>query len=230
MTRPLFIPLRTFAAAACLTAVCLAAALSAAPAAAKDLGVHGETWPIAEPDLLAQIEARLAALQDSGALARFEREAKARALSRIEDPPRVEGIAPAREHRSRPFDPAIVVERDILTPDGTVIASAGTRIDPFAHHPLTRDLLFIDGTRAVEIAWALRRERPSKIVLLAGRPFELARAHGRVFFFDQGGVLARRFGLRATPSLVTQDGAALRITEIPLDDDADSESDREVTR
>ena len=225
MTRPPAFPLRPIIAAACL-----ALALSAAPAAAKDLGVHGETWPIAEPDLLAQIETRLAALRDSGALARFEREAKARALSRIEAPARVEGIAPAREHRSRPFNPGIVVERDIVTPDGAVIASAGTRIDPFAHHSLTRDLLFIDGTRPVEIAWALHLERPSKIVLLAGRPFDLARAHGRVFFFDQGGVLARRFGLRATPSLVAQDGARLRITEIPLDDDAASERDREVSR
>ena len=65
--------------------------------------------------------------------------------------------------------------------------------------------------------WALARPAPSKIVLLAGRPLDLARRHGRPFFFDQGGRLAARFGLVATPSLVTREGSHLRITEIPLE-------------
>ena len=103
-----------------------------------------------------------------------------------------------------------------------MLAAVGTRIDPFAHRPLTRDLLFIDGTREAEIAWALAHGRTSKIVLLAGRPLDLARTHGRPFFFDQGGRLAERFGLRATPSLVTRDGAHLRITEIPIEDDPEA--------
>ena len=211
------IPFRTLA-AACLAVL----ALSPAATFAKDLGVRGKTWAVAEPDLLAQIEDRLAALRESGALERFEREAKARARSRIEAPARIEGIVPAKERRTRLFDPAITVGRDIVTPEGTVIAAAGTRIDPFAHRPLSRDLLFIDGTREAEIAWALAHGRPSKIVLLAGRPVELARAHGRPFFFDQGGRLAERFGLRATPSLIDREGAHLRITEIPLEDEREA--------
>ena len=44
---------------------------------------------------------------------------------------RIEGIAQAREGRTRLFDPAITVERDIVTADGTLIAAAGTRINPF---------------------------------------------------------------------------------------------------
>ena len=83
-------------------------------------------------------------------------------------------------------------------------------------------MLFIDGRREAEIAWALELagagDRPAKIVLLAGRPLELARRHGRPFFFDQGGRLARRLGLAFTPSLVRRDGAYLRIAEFPLDD------------
>ena len=108
-----------------------------------------------------------------------------------------------------------------------MIAAAGTRIDPFARYPLTRDLLFIDGTRDSEVAWALAHERPAKIVLLAGRPLDLARAHGRPFFFDQGGRLAGRFGLRATPSLMTREGAHLRIVEIPLEERLDATSGTE---
>ena len=91
-----------------LTALALAAVLGASgPASAKDLGVRGATWPIAEPDLLEEIEARLGAMQRSGELARIERQAQTRARSRLEEPDPVPGIAPARVARSRMFDPAI---------------------------------------------------------------------------------------------------------------------------
>ena len=206
-------------------AMLLATALAALPAvgipsaaSAKDLGVRGATWAIAEPDLLAEIEARLLEMQRSGALARLEEEGRLRARQKLEEPPPVPGIAAARRERSRLFDPAIVAERDIRTADGALIAAAGMRVSPLERMPLTRDLLFVDGRRDAEIAWALAHERPSKIVLLAGRPLELMRMHRRPFFFDTGGTLAARFGIAATPSLVAQEGTRLRITEVPVGD------------
>ena len=198
-------------------ALLLTAALPGA-VSAKDLGVRGATWPVAEPDLLAEIEARLVEMEGSGKLARLEQEARANARRKLEEPDPTHGIAPAKEERSRLFDPTITVARDIRTADGTLIATAGTRINPLERTALARDLLFVDARRAAEVAWALAHERPAKIVLLAGRPQELIRRHGRPFFFDQGGRLAARFGLRFTPSLVEQAGMRLRITEIPVAD------------
>ena len=207
-------------AASAILAVLLATMSVAAitpDASAKDLGVRGATWPVAEPDLLAEIEARLLDMRRSGELARLEEEARIRARRQLEEPEPVPGIAPARELRSRPFDPAITVARDIRTPDGTLIAVAGTRLDPLERLPLTRDLIFVDGRRQAEIAWALAHGRPAKIVLLAGRPLDLMRRHRRPFFFDTGGRLAARFGIAATPTLVEQDGSRLRLTEIPVE-------------
>ncbi len=212
----------TVPAVAMLLAVTLAVGIPSA-ASAKDLGVRGATWAVAEPDLLAEIEARLLEMQRSGALARLQTEARERARSRLEEPEPVPGFAPATRERSRLFDPAIVVERDIRTPEGILIAAAGTRVDPLERVALTRDLLFVDGRRDAEIAWALAHGRPAKVVLLAGRPLELMRRHGRPFFFDAGGRLAARFGIAATPSLVAQDGTRLRITEIPVADRDDPE-------
>lgn len=208
-------------------AVLLAWAVLAAvapPAVAKDLGVRGETWPIAEPDLLEQIGTRLAALELSGETARFEREAIARARAHVEAPPRVAGVVPATEPRSWLFDPSIVIERDVATPDGTVIAAAGTRVNPLLARPLSRDVLFVDGARSVEVAWALAHPRPARIVLVGGRPLALSRAHGRSFFFDQGGALTARLGIAATPARAFQEGAALRIEETPLEDRAPFEA------
>ena len=214
-------PRRFFAAAlACVLA------LAAGTAAAKDLGVHGAVWSIEEPDLLREIEGRLQEMENTGEADRMRREAVERARERVEAPPRVPGVTPARFLRIRRFDPTVTVEQDIRTADGTLVAARGTRVNPLEKHPLTRELLFIDGTRPVEVDWAIAREKPSVIVLLAGRPLDLARAHGRAFFFDQGGRLARRLGVVATPSLVTAEGVFLRITEVPLEDETESEGDR----
>ena len=100
----------------------LAAALAAGPASAKDLGVRGATWPIAEPDLLDAIATRLEALRDAGAFARWAAKARTRARAHLEAPPRVPGIIPATEHRTRRLDPAVTVARDLTAPDGTVLA------------------------------------------------------------------------------------------------------------
>ena len=208
-------------AASVMLAVLLAALPIAAitlGASAKDLGVRGATWPVAEPDLLTEIETRLLQMQQSGELARLEEDARIRARRQLEEPEPVPGIAPATQERSRPFDPAITVARDIRTPDGTLIATAGTQVNPLEHLPLTRALLFIDGRSEAEIAWALAHDRPAKIVLLAGRPLDLMRRHRRPIFFDTGGRLAARFGIAATPTLVERDGSRLRLTEIPIAD------------
>ncbi|MDE0489244.1 MAG: type-F conjugative transfer system protein TraW [Gammaproteobacteria bacterium] len=180
--------------------------LAVAPASARDLGVRGATWPIVEPDLLADIEARLSDMEDSGELARLEDEARKRARRSLEQPEPVPGIVPATEYRARAFDPAIVVAADILGPDGEILAAAGARIDPFEHAALTADVLFVDGRREAEVAWALARVRPAKIVLLAGRPLDLMRRHGRPFYFDIGGRLAERFAIRSTPTVLSPGG------------------------
>lgn len=206
--------------------ICCALLLAARPGAPKDLGVRGAVWPIEEPDLLREIEKKLQAMEDTGEADRMRREAVESARKRVEAPPRVAGVAPARLLRIRRFDPTVTVEQDIRTAEGTLIAARGTRINPLERRPLTRELIFIDGTRPVEVDWALAREKPSVLVLLAGRPLDLARAHGRAFFFDQGGRLARRLGVVATPSLVAAEGTFLRITEVPLEDETENAGGR----
>ena len=198
--------------------VLLHAAAPHGAAIAKDLGVRGETWAIAEPDLLEALEARLHELDRSGAMAAIEDEARARARARVEAPEPVAGIAPAVRRSTRRIDPSVVLDRDVRLADGTLLAAAGTRLNPLEHVPLSRDLVFIDGRRQREVDWALERAAPVTIVILAGRPLELSRRHDRPFFFDQGGRLAARFGLGATPVLIEQEGMQLRLTEVPLPD------------
>ena len=83
-----------------------------------------------------------AALGRTGAAGRGS--PRGRAAEGWKSPSRLPGIAPAREERSRLWDPAITVARDIRTPDGVLIAAAGTRVNPLERMTLPRDLLFVD--------------------------------------------------------------------------------------
>ena len=174
--------------------------------------MRGATWPIAEPDLLGEIEVRLLEMERSGELARLEaRGPRAAPGGRWRNRSRCRGSRRQGRNAVALFDPAIVVERDIRTADGAPIAAAGTRgRTPLELMSLTRALLFVDGRRDAEIAWALAHGRPAKIVLLAGRPLELMRRHRRPFFFDTGGRLAARFRHRsdAEPGRAGRDAAA----------------------
>ena len=148
------------------TVVLLAAILLALPASAKDLGVRGATWPVAEPDLLEEIEARLVGMQRSGELARLEEEARSRARRKLEEPEPVPGIAPAKEHRSRLLDPSIAVARDIRTPDGVLIAAAGARVKAIVIDEAW-DLLSGEDSRAF-LEGAARRARKYRGALITG--------------------------------------------------------------
>ena len=82
-----------------------------------------------------------------------------------------------------------------------------------------RDYLDVDllvaRTEFQRASWALKRfgSTPAKLILVKGAPLELMKARQRRFYFDQGGTLVKRFGIRAVPASVEQQGRVLVITE-----------------
>lgn len=185
------------------------------PAAARDYGQQGAVWQIAEPDLLQQIHARLTQLERTGETARLNEQLKQRTIARINRPQPVAGLVQASIERIWRFDPTITVERDIADNRGRVIVAAGTRVNPLDTVPLRAPLVFLDGDEPAQLAWALKRfgSTPAKLILVKGAPLELMKARQRRFYFDQGGTLVKRFGIRAVPASVEQQGRVLVITE-----------------
>jgi conjugal transfer pilus assembly protein TraW len=193
----------------------LASLAVSSPVAARDYGQQGAVWAIAEPDLLTQIHARLTQLERTGETAKLNEELKRRTIAKVNRPEPVAGLAAASAARSWRFDPTITVERDIADDKGRVIVAAGTRVNPLDTVPLRAPLVFLDGDEPGQIAWALRRYGPSraKLILVKGPPLELMKSRQRRFYFDQGGTLVKRFGIRAVPASVEQQGRVLVITE-----------------
>jgi conjugal transfer pilus assembly protein TraW len=201
-----------------LLPLALAGLAAAMPAAARDYGQQGTVWAIAEPDLLSQIHARLAALEASGATKKLNERLKQRTIARVNRPSPVAGLVRAEAPRTWLFDPTIAVADNITDDKGRVIIAAGTRVNPLDSVPLRQALVFLDGDDPEQLAWATKTYagNKAKFILVAGAPLELMKARQRRFWFDQEGKLVRRFGIRAMPAVVEQQGRQLQIREHAL--------------
>lgn len=197
-------------------ALCLAA-VGAELCDARDLGTMGELFPIAEPDLMALIEAKVASLVAGEGLKRMEAEFQSKARAFAEAPPGRK-LPRATESRTFTFDPSITLGRDLADQNGVVFASAGTQVNPLAYSHFDKVILFIDGDDPDQVAWALAQgdEISTLIVLTSGRPLDLSRRFGRRFWFDQNAVLSTRFQIAHLPSRVTRADPVLQIEEVVL--------------
>lgn len=104
---------------------------------------------------------------------------------------------------------------------------------------LDRRMIFIDAREEKQIEWLKTQldiyksesgknsqeqqtqAQPSienRVILVGGRPFELQEElqkdyQDMIVYFDQGGALTRKIGIKASPAIVSQDGVMLRIEE-----------------
>jgi conjugal transfer pilus assembly protein TraW len=191
-------------------------ALLPAHAWARDYGQHGAVFPIVERDLLEQIRSKLIAMERSGETARLNEELKRRTVARVNRPEPVAGLVRAEAPRRWTVDPTVTLDADIRGAKGELIHAAGTRINPLDSVGLRSELIFLDGDDPEQLAWALGRKEPAKLILVKGAPLELMRSRQRRFYFDQGGKLVAHFAIRAVPALVRQRGRQLEVSEIAL--------------
>lgn len=187
-------------------------------AVAAELGVVGPTYEIAEPDLIEVIQARLKQMEKSGELARKQNEYRDKVIGGIEAPKAVAGVKATDAPRTYHVDPTLTVDRDIRNAEGALLFARGTKVNPFDHVSLTRNLLFFDGRDSRQVAFAKlhlgERGGKNKPILVAGEPLKLMRAWKQAVYYDQGGSLVRRLGIRQLPAIVSQDGKRLRIDEV----------------
>lgn len=186
---------------------------------AKDVGTIGPVYPIAEPDMLEEIRAKLKEKEDSGELAAIEEKARAQIRLHIETPEPVPGVRRSQVARTYRFDPSVRFDEPVADDKGRVIVPAGTVVNPLSHASLGSEWLLFDGRdpKQVETARAeiAASKLPVKPILVGGSPTALMREWQRQVFFDQGGRIVERLGIKAVPARVTQDGEQLLVQEFP---------------
>jgi conjugal transfer pilus assembly protein TraW len=162
------------------------------------------------------IEAKLRAAEASGKIAAMNKDLAKRTTAKVKRPPPVTGIVTATAPRSWTYDPTITVGDDIRDNKGTLIIPRGRRINPLDTVGLRQSLVFLNGDDPAQVAWALKSttQLNAKLILVAGSPFDQMKAAQRRFYFDQGGELTAKFGIRAVPAVVEQAGRVLKVTEV----------------
>ena len=201
---------------ALLFAVCLW--VYTAPARAEDLGVIGKVYQITERDLIEAMKDRLRQMEKSGELARKQTEYKNRVISGIEYPNPIPGIKTTEVANTHYYDPSMIVDRDIVTAEGKLMYPRGTKVNPLDYLGWNTYLLFVDGRDQKQLDLTKRitaaSDKPVKLVLVAGEPLNLMRKWKKQVYYDQGGILSRRFAITQVPAMVRQEGRRLRIDEL----------------
>ncbi|MBA3814614.1 MAG: type-F conjugative transfer system protein TraW [Alphaproteobacteria bacterium] len=191
-------------------------------AQAKDLGVHGAIAPIEEIDPLEIIQQKLKVMEDSGELKKRNLELQEKARASVERPKPVEGITRATISRTFIFDPTYIVKEDLYDHKGRVFAKKGTKINPLENISLSQNLVFFDGDDEEQLDWVKEKLsknaeiKPIRLILVRGAPLKLAEEFEIPVYFDQGGILTTKLGIKHVPAFVSQVNLHLKIEEIVL--------------
>ena len=194
---------------------------AATTATAVDYGVFGEVFEISEKDLIAVIMQKLEALQANGQLEAHQQQIQAKVKNNIERPQPVKDIVHTQTPRSYTFDPSIVVSKDLKDQNGNVFYKKGTAVNPLTIRPMTKPLLLIDGDASDHLTWAFKMLKTyplAKLVFVKGAPLKIMKEIGLTIYFDQQGVICKRFGIKQVPALITQKDDQLLIQEMKAED------------
>lgn len=189
-------------------------------ALATDLGKRGTTFEIKEEGFVAMMIRKLKTLD----LEKENRKMEQIARRRVENPLPVIGVTPAIDNREFYFDPTYTLEEDAVLPCGKILYRAGTTINPLEHMDLNRRLFFVDSRDEHQVEWlkgqlveqTLEQTQilENKIILVGGSVLELKEElEDQEIYFDQSGELTTRFGIKASPAIVQQEGKQLKIRE-----------------
>ena len=185
---------------------------------AKDMGSHGVVYPIDEQDPIILIQNKLRSMEKSGDLELHHQELQQKTKAGIERPKPIEGVTKARKNRVFYYDPTYIVAEDIKDHRGHILYKKGTKINPLETASLSQSLLFFDGDDEEQVAFAKKKLKDNlvKLVLVNGAPLSLSEELKIPVYFDQGGLLTKKLGIRHVPALVAQEEKQLRIEEILL--------------
>lgn len=182
---------------------------------AKDLGVYGSTCSIGEEDLIQFIKERIQSFSEENRQ-QFMQTMQNYFVSELKKPMEIKGILKAKEYSIIYFDPSIYVDRDIFNHKGQIVVKKDTIVNPLSQVSLDQDLLFFDATDIEQLAWAESFSSSSKWILVKGQPMQLEEDLNRPIYFDQGGILIKKFGITQIPAHVSQEGMKLKIEFIPI--------------
>lgn len=194
---------------------------AATTAPAIDYGVFGEVFEIAEKDLIGVIMQKLEVLQANGQLEAHQQQIQVRVKNSIERPKPVKDIVHTKTPRAYTFDPSITLNQDLKDHQGKVFYTKGMVVNPLTIRPMTKPLLLIDGDSQDHLTWAfkiLKIYPLAKLIFVKGAPLKIMKEIGLTIYFDQQGIICKRFGIKQVPALIRQKDDLLLIQEMKAEE------------
>ena len=195
----------------------------AAPALAtiKDLGTVGRTYPVVEPDGLADIQ------QPSERMKEFQGELLAERIKNYQ-PANLHPLPRATTDRTFLVDMTYTLDRDLADSDGKVIYPKGYTFNPLDYIALPGGLVVIDGNDPDQIKWfeasQYCKNHQARLLLSNGQAAGLTEKFKRPTFYLTDDI-AKRLHLDAVPSVVIQKGHKVQVSEFYVPDRIQGNSD-----
>lgn len=194
---------------ACRASTWLTLLALALPASAAQRVIVGQTFPIAEPDTRAEIRSRIEQTNWDLLMRRSPISAYSAFDSVV--------LPRAEKTTSRLFDPTYALPYEIRDDQGTVLYPKGFRINVYEKVRMPGRMIVVTDAPD-DLRWLDTVVKPTdidKVFLAGGNPVLLRQATGRkAFVLDERTV--ERFGLQRVPSIVHQEGLALRVDEVAI--------------
>lgn len=192
----------------------LLSSTSLAIADVRIIGNFGMTWPISEPDAAREIEQSLASINWQKKIAHL----------RTTRP----GIVPvsANQHipkAAKTTTRQIILESQLTVdfdfPDSPEVYPAGTIYRPLEFLSYNTFIVVIDGTDLDQLRWfqssSTFRKTSTRLLITAGDALVLAKQLKRPVYHVTRNIIDS-FGLTAVPSIISQQGATMEITEVEV--------------
>jgi conjugal transfer pilus assembly protein TraW len=183
-----------------------------------DLGVRGPVKAVTEPDLIEELQRRLAVLD-------LEK-LREQALESYWQHVAFEDLPVAAEPRTREIDPTITATREVRTADGTLLVRAGETVNPLDRLPFTQRLVIFDASDERQVATARRLGREAGDLRVTYLVTRLERRLGWEGLTSVEDALdspvylltpdvRARFALERVPAFVEARGTHFLVAEVP---------------
>lgn len=185
-----------------------------------NLGVVGTTYPIAEPDMLAELQGQVA--KNNHARKQWHEQIKTYQPADLHNLPR------ATTDRTFQVDMTYTLNRDLTDADGKLIYPKGYSFNPLDYINFPGGIVVIDGADPEQVAWFKQtpyaENHQMKLLITDGLAPELIQTLQRpVFYLTED--IAKRLQLKAVPSLIFQREKRMHVQEINLTDEQQGYND-----
>lgn len=186
------------------------------------IGTFGATYKIAEKDAIAELKQKAAQTDWK----KYFNPEKIKALVKNYSPDLIK-LPRAGKNNSFLVDMTYTLEFDIPDGKGGILYPAGFKFNPLEYMNFSKILVIFDGADIEQVQWCQNSyadDYKSTLLITGGSCYKLSGLFKRPVFYASADFI-RRFGVRAVPSVISQQKNYMEIKEIEIkNNNTDSDS------